>query len=173
MIDYDQTLLESTRTHRVRLTAAFVHGGQRDRRPVNSNLRRLTGSVVLAAVACGVCLGTGFVLHTLQTQREDAAITAFRSAIAASPLQPGEGLTADEQSGYLRDDRTGDLIDPRTGFVIDPVTGWAIDPQGRTIDPRTGWFIDPESGYLTDPDSGVTIDPNTQQVVDVGQDSED
>lgn len=166
MIDHDQTLLESTRTHRERLTAAFVHGAQRDRRPVNNNLRRLTGSIILGAVICAVCLGTGFVLNIIQTQREDKAVAAFRSAVAGNPIPPGDGLVEDEESGYLRDTTTSELIDPRTGFVIDPTTGWATDPQGRTVDPRTGWYVDPQTGNYTDPDTGVTIDPETLEVVD-------
>lgn len=170
MIDYDQTLIESTRTHRGRLGAAFVYGAQTDRRPVNGNLRRLIGSVILGAVICAACLGTGFVLNILQTQKETKAITAYRQAIAANPLQPGDGLVEDENSGYLLSTETGRLIDPRTGFVVDPVTGWAEDPQGRTIDPRTGWFVDPVTGHLTDPATGVTIDPDTQQVATAAED---
>ena len=166
MIDHDQTLLESSRTHRDRLTAAFVYGRQRERRAVNNNLRRLMGSVILGAVICAGCLGTGFVLNIIQTQREDKAVAAFRAAIAANPIQPGEGLVEDETTGYLLDTTTSELIDPRTGFVVDPDTGWATDPQGRTVDPRTGWFIDERTGHYTDPESGVTIDPETLEVVD-------
>ncbi|KJQ54617.1 hypothetical protein [Microbacterium sp. SA39] len=166
MIDYDQTLLESTRTHRDRLTAAFVHGEQRDRRTVNNNLRRLTGSIILGAVICAACLGTGFVLNIIQTQREDKAVAAFRSAVAGNPIPPGDDLIEDEESGYLLDTATFELIDPRTGFVVDPATGWATDPQGRTVDTRTGWYVDPRTGHYTDPDTGVTIDPETLEVVD-------
>lgn len=166
MIDHDQTLLESSRTHRDRLTAAFVYGPQRERRAVNNNLKRLTGSIILGAVICAACLGTGFVLNIIQTQREDKAIAAFRAAAAASPLQPGDGLVEDESTGYLRDTATSRLIDPRTGFVVDPSTGLATDPQGRTLDPRTGWYVDQETGYYTDPETGVTIDPKTLEVID-------
>lgn len=173
MIDYDQTLLESTRTHRDRLTAAFVHGAQRDRRKVNNNLRRLTGSIILGAVICAGCLGTGFVLNIIETQREDKAIAAFRSAIASSPLQAGDGLVEDEETGYLIDTATSELIDPRTGFIVDPTTGWATDPQGRTIDPRTGWYIDPETGYYTDPETDVTIDPETLEVIESVEDQKE
>ncbi|WP_036923126.1 hypothetical protein [Propionicicella superfundia] len=169
MIDYDQTLIESTRTHRDRLNAAFVHGAQTDRRPVNTNLKRLTGSVILGAVACAVCLGTGFVLNTIQTQKETAAITAFRQVIAANPIRPGDGLVEDEATGYLRETRTGRLIDPRTGFVVDPATGLATDPEGRTVDPRTSWYVDPATGYYTDPATGITIDPDTLDVVDAAE----
>lgn len=166
MIDYDQVLIESARVHRDRLSAAFVHGVQTERRPVNNNLRRLTGSVILGAVLCAVCLGTGFVLHTLQAQKETAAIAAFRQAIAANPIPAGDKLVRDKNTGYLLDTRTQQLIDPRTGFVVNPTTGLATDHQGRTIDPRTGWFVDPATGNFTDPATGVTIDPKTLQVVD-------
>lgn len=166
MIDYDKALLESVTTHRGRLAAAFVHGEQRDRRPVNNNLRRLMGSVILAAVACAACLGTGFVLNIIQTQKETTAITAYRQAIASSPIQPGNGLTEDEGTGLLRDRRSGAFIDPKTGFEVDPKTGWATDPQGRKVDIRTGWFVDPATGNFTDPASGLTIDPDTLTVVD-------
>jgi hypothetical protein len=166
MIDYDQILIESSRVHRDRLNAAFVHGEQADRRPVNNNLRRLMGSVILGAVVCAVCLGTGFVLNILQTQKETAALTSFRQAIASNPIPEGDGLVRDESTGYLFDTNTQRLIDPRTGFVVDPVTGLATDKQGRTVDPRTGWFVDPATGNYTDPNSGITIDPETLQVVD-------
>ncbi len=169
MIDYEQTLIESTRTHRVRLAAAFVHGAQDDRRPVNTNVRRFTGSVVLAAVVCAGCLGTSFVLDILQTQRENTAISAYQQAIAANPIEPGDGLVEDEPTGYLRNEATGELIDPKTGFVVDPETGLATDPEGRTVDPRTGWFVDVETGYFTDPASGLTINPETLKVVDPTQ----
>ncbi|MFJ2367743.1 hypothetical protein [Microbacterium sp. NPDC087665] len=149
-----------------------MHGAQRNRRVVNSNLRRLTGSIILGAVLCAACLGTGFVLNILQTQREDKAVAAYRAAIEASPLESGEGLLEDEDSGLLIDTSTGTLIDPRTGFVIDPDTGWATDPQGRIIDPRTGWFVDVDTGLRTDPATGVTIDPDTLDVVGAEPDGE-
>ncbi|MDN5559092.1 MAG: hypothetical protein L0G23_06605 [Ruaniaceae bacterium] len=171
MIDYDQTLIESTRTHRERLAAAFVYGPQEARRPVRNNLRRIMGSMILGAVICAICLGTGFVLNYMQTQRETKALTSYREAIASNPLQPGDGLVDDEETGFLLDTRTGDLIDPRTRFVVDPLTGWAIDPQGRTLDPRTGWYVDPLTGNFTDPDTGITIDPNTLEVVDPSEDA--
>lgn len=171
MIDHDQTLLESAKTRRDRLTAAFVYGRQTERRAVNNNLRRFTGSLVLGAVLCAGCLGTGFVLNILQTQREDKAVAAYRAAISANPITEGDGLVEDEASGYLLDTATSQLIDPRTGYVVDPSTGLATDPQGRTVDPRTGWFVDPATGYYTDPETGVTIDPATQEVVEVASDA--
>ncbi len=170
MIDYDRALLDSVRTHRDRLAAAFVHGAQRRRHPVNSNVRRLMGSVILAAVACAACLGTGFVLNIISTQKETAAITAFRQAMAGNPIPESETLVRDEKTGFLRDARNGRLIDPRTGFVVDEATGLATDPQGRTVDPRTGWYVDARTGHYTDPASGITIDPATLEVVEQGQD---
>lgn len=170
MIDYDQILIESSRVHRDRLTAAFVHGEQADRRPVNNNLRRLMGSVILGAVICAVCLGTGFVLNILHTQKETAALASFQQAIASNPIPEGDGLVRDESSGYLLDTSTQQLIDPRTGFVIDPTTGLATDRQGRTVDPRTGWLVDVATGNYTDPKTGIAIDPETLQVVDPTKD---
>lgn len=173
MIDYDQILIESTRTHRERLSAAFVYGEQTNRRPVNNNLRRFTGSVICGAVACAIFLGTGFVLNILRTQDETEAIAAFRAAVAANPIPAGNGLVEDEPTGFLRNTQTGELIDPRTGFVVDPATGLATDPEGRSVDPRTGWYVDEETGNYTDPESGLTIDPDTLQVVESTQGESD
>ena len=166
MTDLDQVLLESTRTHRSRLVAALVHGPVRARRPVNDNRKRFVGSVVLTAVIGVGCLGFSFVMDLLESNREKAALSAFRQAQSANPLQPSEFLVPEEGTGFLRDAESGDLLDPRTGFVIDEATGYATDQDGRTIDPRTSWFVDPDTGYYTDPASGVTIDPVTTRIVE-------
>lgn len=62
----DTILLESVRTHRVRLRGAFLIGALAERRTVNDNVRRLIGSTVLAAVVCAGCVGTAFVLNAIQ-----------------------------------------------------------------------------------------------------------
>ncbi|KQS07784.1 hypothetical protein ASG04_11345 [Curtobacterium sp. Leaf183] len=62
----DTILLESVRTHRVRLRGAFLIGELAERRTVNDNVRRLVGSMVLAAVVCAGCVGTAFVLNAIQ-----------------------------------------------------------------------------------------------------------
>lgn len=166
MTDADRTLIESTKTHRSRLVSAFVHGSRERRHAFNNNAKRIIGSVVVAAVACAGCLGTAFVMNLLQTQKEDKALAAFRSALQSNPIPESDELPLDEDTGFLRDRETGGLIDPRTGFPVDPSTLLATDPQGRTIDPRIGWYYDEETGNYTDPESGLTIDPDTLKVVD-------
>lgn len=169
MIDRDQVLLESTRTHRERVTSALMFGALDQRRAVPTNLGRFIGSVVLAAVAGVGCLGFSFVKDQLDSRRETAAVESLTAALAANPLPTSDTLTADEETGFLRDQNTGELIDPRTGFPVDEDTGYVRNPDGRLIDPRTGWFVDPESGYLTDPSSGVQVDPASMRVVEEDQ----
>ena len=166
MIDRDQILLESTRTHRERVSSALMFGALDQRRAVPTNLGRFVGSVVLAAVAGVGCLGFSFVKDQLDSRRETAAVDSLTAALAANPLTASQSLVEDEDTGYLRDTATGELIDPRTGFPVDPDTGYVRSPDGRWIDPRTSWYVDPGSGYLTDPSSGVTIDPVSMRVVE-------
>lgn len=165
MIDHDKTLISTTRTRRNRLAAAVAYGTG-TRRPVNTNVKRFIGSVVLAAVAGVGCLGFSFVINLLDSQKEEEAIASYREAIASAPIEPGNGFREDEDTGFLVNSDTGEIIDPKTGWEIDPETGMATDPQGRTVDPRTNWYVDLETGYYTDPETGVTIDPDTQQVVE-------
>ncbi len=67
-LDRDRVLLETVRTHRARLLAAFLHGPQDDRRLVADNLRRLVGGLVLAAVGCAGCVGYAVVVGVLVEQ---------------------------------------------------------------------------------------------------------
>ncbi|MEU4384679.1 hypothetical protein [Promicromonospora sp. NPDC023805] len=63
--DPDRQLLESVETRRARLISAFLHGELAGRRNVSDNVKRLIGSIVLAAVACAGCAGYSFVQHNL------------------------------------------------------------------------------------------------------------
>ncbi len=166
MNEYDRTLIETTRTHRERLASALIHGRLTERHKVNTNLRRVLGSLILAAVAGVACLGTGFVLGLLERQKQEQAVAAFREAMQANPIQPGNGYVEDKATGLLRHRKTGVYIDPRTGFQVDPKTKLATDPQGRTVDIRLGWYFDPKTGNYTDPATGLTIDPDTLTVVE-------
>ena len=74
--DYDVVLLETVKTHRARLRAAFLFGELSERRVVNDNLRRFIGGVILAAVACAICVGTSFVLDLLAQRAAAAAENA-------------------------------------------------------------------------------------------------
>jgi hypothetical protein len=85
--DNDSLLLESVSTHRARLASAFVFGGLRDRRVVNDNVKRLTGSVVLAAVVCAVCIAVSFI-GSIIAQQEQARREEERSASATPVSAP-------------------------------------------------------------------------------------
>lgn len=161
----DKILIETTKTHRARLASALSYGPLGRRRAVNTNLKRLTGSVILAAVVGIACIGYGFVTNLLLEQREQKAVEAFQQAMSSSPLPETDTRTLDDETGFLVDSETGEWIDPRTGFVVDPATMLATDPAGNTIDPRLGWYYDPETGYYTDPATGVVIDPGTMAPV--------
>lgn len=79
----DAVLLESTTTHRARLRAALLFGVQDERRTASDNVRRLIGSIVLAAVACAICIGVSFVMNILETQAAEKA--AQESSLTPSP----------------------------------------------------------------------------------------
>jgi hypothetical protein len=64
----DTILLETVRTHRLRLVGAFLFGELADRRVANDNIRRFVVGMVLTAVACAGCVGTAFVLDYFDKQ---------------------------------------------------------------------------------------------------------
>ena len=68
MPNRDLILLETVKTHRARLTSAFVFGELAERRLANDNLKRLIGGLVLAAVLCAGCVGFSFVSSLLGGQ---------------------------------------------------------------------------------------------------------
>lgn len=76
----DAVLLEAVRTHRARLRGAFLLGELAERREVNDNVKRVIGSVVLAAVVCAGCVGTALVLHTIAEQQTSASVPAGTGA---------------------------------------------------------------------------------------------
>lgn len=168
MIEQDKVLIETTRTHRHRLTSALSFGAMDRRRPVNTNVKRFIGSVVLAAVVSVGCLGFSFVVDYLDDKKQEQALESFRAARSANPIEAEGALVEDKESGYLRNKHTGELVDPQTGFTIDKGTGLAHNPDGRTIDPRIDWYVDEDTGNYTDPKTGVTIDPDTMSVVEDG-----
>ena len=164
-MEQDKIIIQTTKTHRARLSSALSYGALGRRRGVNTNVKRLIGSIVLAAVIGGVCVGYGFVMNMLLSQKEDQAVASFQSQMSANPLPETATRTLDEETGFLVDSETGEWIDPQTGFIIDPETMLATDPDGNIIDPRLDWFYDPATGYYTDPKTGVTIDPVTLKPV--------
>lgn len=73
MQERDDSLLESVSTHRRRLGAALAFGAMGARRSVGSIVRRLLIGTVLAAIACAVCIGVGFVSSILIANAAAAA----------------------------------------------------------------------------------------------------
>lgn len=71
--NHDAILLETVKTHRGRLLAAFLFGDLDERRIANDNVRRFVGSIVLAGVACAACVGVGLVTHLLADQAAQKA----------------------------------------------------------------------------------------------------
>ncbi|MCU1445009.1 hypothetical protein [Cryobacterium sp.] len=86
--DYDVVLLETVKTHRARLQAAFLFGELSERRATTDNMRRFLAGVILAAVACAACVGTSFVIDLLA---QKAAADAEKTSMSA-PLVPGSAL---------------------------------------------------------------------------------
>jgi hypothetical protein len=64
----DTILLETVKTHRARLLSAFLYGELAERRLGQDNLKRLLGSIVLAAVICTGCVGFALVTSLIATQ---------------------------------------------------------------------------------------------------------
>jgi hypothetical protein len=91
----DAVLLETVRTHRARLLAAFLFGELAERRVVNENIKRLLGSVVLAAVACAGCVGFALVTSLLASQAAQKAAQARQTGGAATPGISDQPFAAD------------------------------------------------------------------------------
>lgn len=66
----DSVLIETTRTHRARLVAAFLFGELEERRTVSDNVKRFIAGVVVAAVISAGCVGTALVLDFLDQQAQ-------------------------------------------------------------------------------------------------------
>lgn len=78
----DRTLIEEARTQRMRLGSALLHGRIDERRTVNDNVGRFVGSLIVAALACAVCVGISFVTDLLE--RQAAERQAQQNALVVS-----------------------------------------------------------------------------------------
>jgi len=80
--EYDAQLLESVAVRRNRLRESLLWGRERRARATMDNLKRLSVSVVLTAVACAGCVGWSFLQDLLaerqQQQQSSAPVTATR-----------------------------------------------------------------------------------------------
>ena len=74
----DTILLETVKTHRGRLLSAFLYGELAERRLGQDNLKRLLGSVVLAAVICTGCVGFALVTSLISSQAAPAGAATRR-----------------------------------------------------------------------------------------------
>ena len=83
----DTVLIEQARIERMRLGSALLYGHIGERRTVNDHLRRLIGSLIIAAVACAACVGVSFVVQLL-SDRADAAPPASAPSSVSSPAAP-------------------------------------------------------------------------------------
>ncbi|GHG47802.1 hypothetical protein GCM10011331_08980 [Flavimobilis marinus] len=86
--DHDAILLESTRVHRERLTAAFLHGEMATRRTTKDNVRRFLGSTVIAAVMCAGCAGFSFFQANADSLRGGGA-----RAVPSTPVSAPAAVT--------------------------------------------------------------------------------
>ena len=92
-LNRDSVLLESVRTHRARLRGAFLLGTLAGRRTVNDNVKRMIGSLVLAAVVGAGCVGTSFVTNFLADQAAAKAAQQQQSQPTPLPAAPTSGDT--------------------------------------------------------------------------------
>ena len=98
----DTILLETVKTHRARLLSAFLYGELAERRLGQDNLKRLLGSVVLAAVICTGCVG--FSIVTSLTASQAARQAQQRTAGASTPGISDQPYAADY---FDRSDKRG------------------------------------------------------------------
>lgn len=68
--EYDAQLLESVAVRRNRMRDSLLWGRERRERATMDNIKRLTISVVLAAVACAGCVGWSFLQTVLAAQQQ-------------------------------------------------------------------------------------------------------
>ncbi|MET0735627.1 MAG: hypothetical protein ABWY55_08290 [Microbacterium sp.] len=78
----DTVLIEQAKIQRMRLGSALLHGHIGERRTVNDNMRRLMGSLIIAAVACATCVGISFVTQLLADQAKASTTAAVFSTVS-------------------------------------------------------------------------------------------
>lgn len=81
----DAVLVEQAKIQRMRLGAALLYGHIDERRTVNDHLRRLIGSIIVAAVACAVCAGISFVGQLLADRAASPTGAVFQTTAPPTP----------------------------------------------------------------------------------------
>lgn len=147
MIDRDKVTLETAATRRQRLLSSITFGQLPDRRPARTNMGRFIGSAILAALAGAGCLGTSFVVGTLQKQDIAKTQTDYATVLRTATKLPAGAKT------------------DGNGRPIDPATGWVSGPFGTWYDPLTGWQVNTTDKLLIDPATNWEVDPRTGRAV--------
>ena len=132
----DTILLETVRTHRARLLAAFLFGELSERRVAGDNVKRLIGSIVLAAVVCTGCVGFSLITSVLARQAAARAASQTKGPVVPGISdQPyaadyfdrvaGRGWGSAELGGrWITDGRDGDYaVRDGLGVIDVPVGG--------------------------------------------------
>ncbi|MGP3533803.1 hypothetical protein ACTU3I_03335 [Microbacterium sp. RD1] len=78
----DTVLVEQAKIQRMRLGAALLYGHIPERRTINDHMKRLIGSIIVAAVACAVCAGISFVGQILADQAAAKSATSTVRTVA-------------------------------------------------------------------------------------------
>ena len=82
---HDTVLIEQAKIQRMRLGAALVYGHIGERRTVNDHMKRLMGSIIVAAIACAACVGVSFVSQLLTERAQQATSTVQTPTGAVTP----------------------------------------------------------------------------------------
>ena len=157
----DTVLLETVKTHRARLLSAFLYGELAERRLGQDNIKRLLGSVVLAAVVCTGCIG--FSLVTSLLARQAAAQKASQQQTSTNPV-PGiddQAYAADYFDKPHRRGWAGAEVGGRWQ-TSGPVTAYAVRGGVGLVDVPIGGT---RQAYLTDADR-ETADVTTSVAMD-------
>ena len=155
----DTVLLETAKTQRSRLLAAFLFGPLAQRRVANDNVKRLIGGVVLAATICAGCLGVSFVTSLLAGQKtaeqQQAGLgPATGPAFAADAFDRsvGVGWGSAELGG------TWALLGPTSDYAVASGAGTMTIPVGESRGGHLGPLQDRSDLTLTAVLSGGALD---------------
>ncbi|MBA8793640.1 hypothetical protein FHX74_001245 [Friedmanniella endophytica] len=141
MPNRDLILLETVKTHRARLASAFVYGELAERRVTNDNVRRLIGGIVLAAVACAICVGFSFVSSLLGQQAQAARDQAAQGP-ATGPVAASDTFDRQVDTGWGTADRGGRWT------LRGPADAYAVRDGAATVQLSGTGSADVRGGYL-------------------------
>ena len=129
----DTVLLETVKTQRTRLLAAFLFGPLAQRRVANDNVKRLIGGVVLAATLCAGCVGFSFVSSFLAGQASAEQQQAGLGP-ATGPAFAADAFDRRVSTGWGSAELGGSwaLLGPASDYAVASGTGTMAVPVGET-----------------------------------------